>query len=203
MVGAGKGIDMNDIIDKTLNTIRSAQFHTDSTGREFSDKLSDFLIWYLYGNECKQLFVPFKDSMHFVEGVTGITIFRHNEFQVQMFVVEPNVVINSHTHPNVDSYEVFLKGMTFTLNEEEVVNFKDVEPDDKGLSNVINSTIRVLPDNLHGGTASPDGGCFLSVQRWLNGVEPTSVGNDWIGKTMGKDHDQQVITKEEQINEQS
>ena len=40
-------------------------------------------------------------------------------------------------------------------------------------------TVRVLPNAVHGAKAHKDGGCFMSVQHWLNGVSPSSVGNDW------------------------
>jgi hypothetical protein len=39
--------------------------------------------------------------------------------------------------------------------------------------------IRVLPSSLHSGIAGKRGGSFLSVQHWLNGVKPTTVGHSW------------------------
>ena len=57
--------------------------------------------------------------------------------------------------------------------------------------------VRVLPECPHSAIAGKDGGSFMSVQQWLNGVEPTSVGNDWDGITMGDEHTTQVTTTEE------
>ena len=55
-------------------------------------------------------------------------------------------------------------------------------------------TIRVLPESKHDAKAGPKGGCFLSVQHWLNGVKPTSVGNDWVGDSnMGENHTSQIV----------
>ena len=81
----------------------------DGTGREFDDDLTHFLQWYL--NAGLRLFVPHDNFIHFVEGVTGVTIYRSEPYQVQLFTATPNTVIPSHTHPNVDSYEVSLSGM--------------------------------------------------------------------------------------------
>ena len=50
------------------------------------------------------------------------------------------------------------------------------------------TTIRVKPNDKHGGTFGKEGGIFFSVQKWLNGVEPHCVAADYIGKTMGDHH---------------
>ena len=91
----------------------------DGTGREFNDKLTHFLTWYLDAG--LRIFVPHFDFVHFVEGVTGLTIYRDGQYQVQLFTATPNTVIPSHTHPNVDSYEVALSGMEFFLDDKVVL----------------------------------------------------------------------------------
>ena len=131
-----------------------------------------------------------------IEDVTSITWFRSNEYQVQMFAVPPNYIIPEHTHPNVDSYEVLMGGdIRFSKNgkwvEIEDLTFppKKVYED---LHPARGGCIRVLPEDPHGGVTGSLGACFLSVQRWLNGVAPHGVENDYVGKTMGDDHSSQV-----------
>ncbi len=53
-------------------------------------------------------------------------------------------------------------------------------------------TIRVKPNDLHGGTASKNGGAFISIQHWLNDVDPTHVSSNWDGNSMGKQHSEQA-----------
>tara|TARA_R100000353_G_C6413001_1_gene170976 strand:- start:29 stop:556 length:528 start_codon:yes stop_codon:yes gene_type:complete len=173
----------------------------DGTGREFNDELTSFLEWYLDAG--LRIFVPHENFVHFVEGVTGLTIYRVDEFQVQLFTATPNTVIPSHTHPNVDSYEVALSGMEFYLNDKVVLPrwYADLKASNCDLSTSHYEVVRVLPDCPHSAKAGKNGGSFMSVQRWLNGVEPTSVGNDWDGKTMGDNHNHQVTTTTK--NEQS
>lgn len=169
----------------------------DGTGREFNDELSHFLDW--YRENPQRIYVPLENSVHFVEGVTGLTIYRHGEYQVQLFTTTPNTVIPSHVHPNVDSYEVALSGMEFYLNDNECVLpmwFAQTKLGDSNISSAHYKSVRVLPNCPHGAKASDKGGSFMSVQRWLNGVEPTSVGNDWHGDMMGEQHNEQVTTKE-------
>ena len=49
-------------------------------------------------------------------------------------------------------------------------------------------TIRVKPNDIHGGTSSKNGGAFISIQHWLNDVDPSHVSSNWSGDTMGKEH---------------
>lgn len=158
----------------------------DCLQREFCDDLSEFLQVFL-NTQSNRLFVPFINPLAFVEGVTGLTIYRSDPFQVQLFIVNPNVEIHEHQHPNVDSYEVALCGMRFTYRGQELKTFWDTA-DFQGLPKGSYLALRVRPEDKHGAFASDQGGAFLSVQRWLNGVRPTSVGNDWEGKRMGKIH---------------
>ena len=170
----------------------------DGTDREFNDDLTTFLEWYLESG--LRIYVPHENFIHFVEGVTGLTIYRSGQYQVQLFTAIPNTVIPSHTHPNVDSYEVALTGMEFTLEGKIVLPMwaSETKCEDSNLSRAHYSTVRVLPESLHGGRSGSKGGAFMSVQHWLNGVKPTSVGNDWSGgATMGNDHTTQVTTTEE------
>ena len=53
--------------------------------------------------------------------------------------------------------------------------------------------MRVRPNDVHGGVFGPGGGVFLSIQHWLNGVEPHCVARDYTGITMGRDHQSKVL----------
>ena len=173
----------------------------DGTGREFDDDLTHFLQWYLDAG--LRLYVPHDNFIHFVEGVTGVTIYRSEPYQVQLFTATPNTIIPSHTHPNVDSYEVALSGMEFYLDDKVVLPrwYANIKGNGTNLPDSHYKVVRVLPESPHSAIAGDKGGAFMSVQRWLNGVEPTSVGNDWDGTTMGAHHSDQVLTTE--INEES
>jgi mannose-6-phosphate isomerase-like protein (cupin superfamily) len=132
------------------------------------DKLEEFKDWWLAN---RVINTPVNDSLNFVADTHGVVLFRHNEFQVELFAVKPNSEIKPHIHPNVDSFEVFISGdINFMCNDEWFEQ------------NIIGSTIRVKPNSFHGGLFGEKGGCFLSIQRWLNEVKPTFVGNDWADK---------------------
>jgi mannose-6-phosphate isomerase-like protein (cupin superfamily) len=132
------------------------------------DELEQFKDWWLAN---RIINTPVDDALNFVADTHGVVLFRHNEFQVELFAVKPNSEIKPHIHPNVDSFEVFVSGdINFMCNDEWFDQ------------NIIGSTIRVKPNSFHGGLFGEKGGCFLSIQRWLNEVKPTFVGNDWADK---------------------
>ena len=168
----------------------------DGTGREFNDHLTTFLEWFLDAKAFDgfPLYIPVEDSIHFsgtagpdphaASGVVGLTIYRQDPFQVQLFTCTPDGLIPPHTHPNVDSYEVALRGMEFYLEDKIVLHdwqsvFEDTRPGKKGQCMAKYHVVRVLPEAIHGAKAHKTGGAFMSVQHWLNGVKPSSVGKDW------------------------
>tara|TARA_R100000458_G_scaffold54715_1_gene58062 strand:+ start:58 stop:603 length:546 start_codon:yes stop_codon:yes gene_type:complete len=170
----------------------------DGTGREFDDNLTTFLEWYIDAGE--RINTPLNRSIHFVENLTSLCIYRHEPFQVELVTVKPNTYIPPHTHPNVDSYEVALRGIEFYSDGKTVLPmwFANQKDPNSNLSIAHYNVVRVLPSSEHSAKAGPEGGCFLSVQQWLNGVEPSAVGMDWKGgSSMGNGHDSQITSTEE------
>lgn len=153
------------------------------------DPLEYFLTWFK-DHSPKFGLIPLLNAVHKIEDVTSVTWLRHEQFQVQLFIVPPDYVIPEHTHPNVDSFEFYLGGQSkFSLFGEWIVDENEIKlPDDFGLSRIREHCIRVLPNSPHGGVFGPSGGVFMSVQHWLNGVEPHCVSSDYTGKVMGQHH---------------
>ena len=122
--------------------------------------------------------------------MTAVLWYRKDPFQIQMFVVPPNHIIPEHTHPNVDSYEVYPGGqIRFSHTGKFIIDEAGLDvPNEHGLSKVRGRIIRVKPNDKHGGVFSPSGGVFFSVQRWLNGVPPHCVSADYNGVVMGLEH---------------
>lgn len=163
----------------------------DSIGDNYCDELTGYLM--KVRNEPQFFGLPQHDAQAFVEGVTGLVLRRDGPFQVQLFICHPGTVIPEHCHPNVDSYEVGLRGMELRVRGRRVLPMRMAKlTDGAGLPVTLGTFIRVKAGDLHSATAGEDGGAFLSVQHWLNGIKPTSVGNDWAGPTMGARHDSDI-----------
>jgi len=159
------------------------------------DELEKFCDWFL--KEMPVLgAVPFAGAVSKVQDVTSILLFRKDQFQVQMFAVPEGTIIPEHTHPNVDSIEVYVGGnIHFSHSGKYVYPADQLRPMDGPLKLPFKRgmTIRVRPNDVHGGVFGEGGGVFLSVQHWLNGVQPHCVSADYDGITMGDDHLAKVV----------
>lgn len=152
------------------------------------DVLENFAIWYM--QDPKSLAVPAVSGVHFMDNLSAVTLVRKGNFQVELVLCAPNSEIPDHIHPNVDSFEVYLGGnimfrhqgkLLIPKEEAEGINWD-------GLSLRRGTHIRVKPEDYHGATIGKNGGAFLSIQHWLKG-NPTTVGHDWAGKTLGPIHE--------------
>jgi len=77
---------------------------------------------------------PFKDGVHFLSAFVGTTLFRHQEYQVQMWTCAPNSVIPEHSHPGVDNIQIYLWGQVYlTHNGQPVISDEQMVEKD-GLS---------------------------------------------------------------------
>jgi len=156
------------------------------------DELSRFAHWYLTSGKVDKFYTPIDKGLLFIEGVSGIVLYRSKPYQVELFICQPNLSIPEHTHPDVDSYECFLYGMNFTHSGQTVINDDQAMEENSGFPAYAYQTIRVKPNDIHGGTASKNGGAFISIQHWLNDVDPTHVSSNWSGDSMGKQHSSQA-----------
>lgn len=114
--------------------------------------------------------------------IHGMVLCREYPFQVELFQGHGPGKIPSHSHPNVDSLEVALSGdIRFMVNGALVLTKDMVKTKHDGTMAALGAIVRIDRGIEHSAVIGPKGGAFLSVQRWLNGVPPTSVAKDWEG----------------------
>jgi hypothetical protein len=116
-----------------------------------------------------------------------------------MFAVPEGTIIPEHTHPDVDSFEVYVGGnIRFSHSGKYVYPEDEVRANDRPPRCAFKrgQTIRVRPNEVHGGVFGKGGGVFLSVQHWLIGVTPHCVAADHEGITMGEHDLAQVVRGE-------
>lgn len=134
--------------------------------------LKRFAIWWL---RHKPLEVPAAvDSIHRVGKFTGVTLYRAAPFQVQLFIGESGAVVVPHAHPNFESLE-------YWVAERGVGDGGSYWT---ALGKHISGMPYVAMGEPHHATAGPHGTCFISIQRWRDGVRIISGHLDWIGNMM-------------------
>jgi quercetin dioxygenase-like cupin family protein len=129
------------------------------------DDLEAFMHWWW---AIRPINTPSDNPLVHQKDTHGVVLFRQGPYQVELFNVKPNSEIVPHIHPNVDSFEIFVGGDIKFMCDGVVFE-----------QTTLGDRIRVLPNSWHGGFFGERGGCFLSVQKWLNGVPASFVGNDW------------------------
>lgn len=145
------------------------------------DILATFLGWVLE-QPLSQL-VP--HGVYDYGPISSLVLYRNEMLQAELFLIAPGAgFAEEHRHPDVDSYEVHVWGdICLTVNGAESVP-QAISRADGSLCYITH----VGPTDWHGARPIPGGGAFLSVQRWLHGVVPTSVGLNWEGTPTSPGH---------------
>ncbi len=111
---------------------------------------------------------------------TSIILHRNGEFQVQLWIGDPNSVVPEHVHPNIDALHMYICGdIEFTAcgkPELTIQQQAQTRPDGCGIAN--GYSFRSRPGESHGAVFGPRGGAFIAIQRWI-GKPPTSETDDW------------------------
>jgi len=150
---------------------------------ESKDPLRAFGHWYL-GKMLKENCLPvdtvFK-NIKMYNNASAVVLFRRYPFQVELFIAPGNVSVPEHSHPDVDSYEVYFGGdIAFSKNNRKDARVIRELPNKK--SSAWGWFMRIGCEDKHEATSLETGGSFLSVQYWKNKVEATSIGENWIGE---------------------
>lgn len=152
--------------------------------------VEEFFDWFLeYGPKFGG--VPLLRAVEDVHGVTGIVFFQKGCFQVQLFAMPANYIIPEHTHPNVDSFELYLGGQVMFSHDGKwrTPSENMLASDEDGLAPSRLKHIRVKPQDKHGGISGPAGAVFLSIQKWINGRPPSCVSKDYDGIALAEAHE--------------
>ena len=146
------------------------------------EKLKEFLVDYITNTSAISDAVLLDKNnfnnlnIYDVEGFNSHIQFRNNQYQVQIFSTPSNFIIPEHKHPNVDSFEVYLSGdIDFSLEGSWLSNW-DIK-DHTFIDNLF--IVQVEHNAIHGAIFGEDGGRFMSVQHWINEVNPSCVGLDY------------------------
>lgn len=124
--------------------------------------------------------------------VITTVLFRADPFQVELVIKLPGAPAwpGEHRHPNVDTFEVsWFNTVNLTKNGKVVTGPELIVPVKiSGDQFVEAECVRLLPTDWHGAGDQTEGVVLLSVQHWLNGITPNSVGLDWVGNPATDGH---------------
>lgn len=145
---------------------------------------------------------PHNDAIFKTNNASALVLFREGQFQAELYIVDSNSVTPDHSHPGVESIILYLSGEgSTTINREEVANskiyFDKINSD--GTSVLFKQKLRLNHTDSHGLVCYDKGFAFFSIEKWPDGISPTSVAAHWHGETTGEIHD--ILLKEQRNNE--
>lgn len=123
-------------------------------------------------------------------GNVGITLYRDDRFQVQVWTLPPESVVTEHKHPNIDTWLVRVAGkIALRINGRWIPLHEMERTEWLGMRTWMQ---RVQPGDLHEVTVGKPGGSFLAISERTDGQPPVSVHRAWEGAPLDTDH-QSVI----------
>ena len=137
--------------------------------------LEDFANWYLDQRLPYQ--IPANAELFRTDDASALCVFRHGQFQVELYFIDDVFRVKAHAHPGV-----------------EVLQLSMVSP---GLP--FGSPMNhIRSGEFHGGRGRPDDpslpGSILAFERWDEGLPPTTVAARWHGPLVGPLH-RAIVTR--------
>jgi len=154
--------------------------------------VQEFAQWYL-NSKCP-LRPPFKNPIYFTEMTASLCLFRQDNYQVELYIVKPNMDCPKHHHPGVDSVFIYLTGhVEFGNKDGEYLDLTNLQMEGvNGSHALLGKSISALNGEDHSVRTGKEGGAYLSFEKWNDGF-PDSVAVNWVGDTVGKQHTSIII----------
>ena len=151
--------------------------------------LNQFLVDYITNTSGVSDALSLSDNEFLNKDIYGVRDFKSHvqfksgQYQVQVFSTPPFFIIPEHKHPNVDSFEVYISGEIDFSVEGLWLSNKD-ESEYTFIDDIF--VVDVKHDTIHGASFGKNGGRFMSVQKWINSIDPSCVGIDYDGLGVSK-----------------
>ncbi len=144
--------------------------------------VSDFRKWYLDAR--MPIRPPNNAGVFITDDATAMCVFRAPPYQVELYLIHPNEVVDRHCHPGMETELMSLGGGSDGGGS-------------LGISGLFGGIAPVIFDEQHhGGNPEPLGGgglslgcAMLTFEKWPKNVPMTSASVRWKGNTAGPRHE--------------
>jgi hypothetical protein len=160
--------------------------------------LEEFAQW--YKDNGFPIRPPFEDPVYTTDISYSYVLFREGQYQAELYLVRPNTSSPDHSHPGVENIIMVWGGNVHTRQNGETFDYSEYykEPASNGTNKLFGMCSEKLTDDqTHALIAGDKGGAFLSLEKWPEGVSPSSVTINWEGEPVDPDHGKiiQVLEK--------
>lgn len=137
------------------------------------NSLEDFADWYMASK--MPIRIPENSYVYTNENSTAITLFRHKNFQVEMYIGFPKTNVENHFHPEMEVITMQIGKMNHGILWGA---YTDI----------------LLDGQSHDANFTSERGCvFLTFERWFSEEHMTSASVNWIGTTAGPKHIENIL----------
>ncbi len=157
-----------------------------------TNTVEEFAEWYKQ-NEYP-LRPPFADGVYVTDISYSYVLFRQGQFQVELYLVKPNSNTPAHSHPEVENIIMFSSGSAATSQQklDQFLSFPHVAQADGTHPFFGYMDHKVTDGDSHALYAGPKGAAILSIEKWPEGMTPTSLILNWQGESVGTAHTEQL-----------
>ena len=155
--------------------------------------VEEFADW--YEKEGFPFLPPQNNAIYRTNNASVVVLYRKGQYQVELYIADADDVTPEHNHPGIESIIMYISGDgNTTLNGNAIAdptpfwNMTNLN----GTSYLFKQRVRLDPKDTHGLSTGPRGFAFLSIEKWPDGITPTSVSVHWDGETTGEIHDAQI-----------
>ena len=133
--------------------------------------LSDFIEWFM--DSRMPWMIPEDSEVYVTDNASSIILFRHDCYQVELYVNYPKTKAPLHSHPGMDLF-------TMQIGRMNPIQW--------------GHTGRVLRSGKHHDAdfASEKGTVFLTFEKWIPKIPMTSASVNWSGPTVGPIHEKLI-----------
>lgn len=142
--------------------------------------VEEFAAWYKANG--MPMRPPKEDPVYVTEISYSYVLYREGQYQAELYLVRPNTGSPDHSHPGVNNI-IMLMGGDIGTKQNNIVS---LVPSDVDIFGLFGPTIN--SGDTHSLHVGERGGAFLSLEKWDEGIKPTSVTIRWQGETCGDAH---------------
>jgi hypothetical protein len=135
------------------------------------ETLDEFIEWFM--DSRMPWMIPENSEVYVTDNACSLILFRHDRYQVELYVNYPKTTVSFHGHPGMDV-------ITMQIGRMNPIQWAYA------------GKILKSGKKHNANFASEKGTVFLTFEKWLPGIPMTSASVNWVGPTVGPIHEKLI-----------
>ena len=141
------------------------------------ETVEEFCSWW---NEANRPIAPPDEIVYCSDDATALCLFRHGQFQVELYMIHPSPNLPVHAHPDVDVIKMRLDTYGWDASGKlQPKTYAEAAP------TLVSGDTHGQGINFKNISAIPAGFGLLAFSKWKDGLTLNTVAARWRGPTVG------------------